>query len=63
MGAPRYIVNRETGNKVENKVTSVNLTKEQYDFVKRNKINLSETLRGIIDRWIAESETKDTDLV
>ena len=34
------------------RVSSVNLTKRQQDFVREEKINLSQAVRDLIESWI-----------
>ena len=45
--------------KKENKATSVLLTKEQIDFIKDNRINLSAWVRDKIDEMIKKQAEHD----
>ena len=46
---PARYIKDQTGTKTENHVTSVNITADQRDFLKRNNVNVSLVTRDAID--------------
>lgn len=56
----RYIKSKQTNEKTELKVTSVNLEARQLEFVRRKDLNLSMLIRDVIDRLIQD---EDSDLL
>lgn len=55
----RFIKNK-SGEKVENKTTSINLEKRHHDFLKERNLNLSAMVRDMLERLMsAEVDFQD----
>lgn len=59
MNMRRYIKDSK-GNKVNNRVRSINITEEQQEFLNEHKINLSLYVRDCIEKLMREVERDKT---